>query len=283
MDLNLGNIIANSFKYPFGDLKHLGFACVLFVLTLILPIGIFIENEITCMIGLVALLVFILIAPGYLILVVNSGINESLEIPSIKVGRSIVNTFKLLVLHICYIAVPSIIALVLMLFATGIVDFPKILIDSLLSFTFTFKLIEDFIIAILTTFGVVLFVRWVFSLFLYIAKARMADTNSLIEGLKIHKVFTDIKQIGVGRFFGWYFAMAILVGIIGMIALLLLNIPYFGAIVGLCIVIPLLCLIYYYSLGLLYSNSASDESKDDELDFNQFEKELEYLKYGLIR
>lgn len=75
--LKLVSIVSNSFKYPFKDLKHLAFVFLLFVLLAILPIGIMIGNDITVMIGLVAIFVFLLIAPGYMILVINAGSDES--------------------------------------------------------------------------------------------------------------------------------------------------------------------------------------------------------------
>lgn len=282
-NLDLGNIISNSFKYPFKDLKHLAFVFLLFVLTIVLPIGLAIENEITIAIGVIALLVFILTIPGYRILVIKSGIGESQKIPTIKIGRSIINTFKLLILHICYITIPAIIVFVLMSFVTGLFVFPMDIIDSLFNFTFTFKLVNDFIGAILTTFIAVMIVMWVFSLLSYIAKARMANSNSLIEALKIHKVIKDIGQIGIARFLGWYFVMLILIGFVGIITFPIMSIAYVGFIVYICIVIPVLLLIHNYSVGLLYSNVMSNETKDDEeFDFEKFEKEIEYIKYGLL-
>ena len=63
--MNFGNIILNSFKFPFKDLKHLGFVYLLFLILLILPAGVYIGNSIAMLIGVVGSLIFILIAPGY--------------------------------------------------------------------------------------------------------------------------------------------------------------------------------------------------------------------------
>ena len=43
---------------------------------------------------------------------------------------------------------------------------------------------------------------------------------------------------------------------------------------------PIIYLIYNYSLGLLYSDLSQDDETDDDLD--KFERELQYLKYGLF-
>lgn len=279
--MNFGDIISNSFKYPFKDLKHLGFFCFLFVLLLILPAGIFIfKNQITIIFGIVGLLIFILIMPGYRILVIKSGIEQSGNIPSIKVKRSIINTLKLLVINISYIALPTLVAAIIMLFATGLLDYPVMILNgaSDLNMTLTLNLLSGLFNAIWTTLIVVAIVRAVFTLLTFIARARLANSKSLIEALKIHEVIRDIKKIGFLKFIGWYFVMGILISLISMIGLLVLFIPYVGFILFVCILLPAIYLIYDYSLGLLYSD-LRDEN-DDDLD--KFEKELRYLKYGLI-
>lgn len=267
--LKLVSIVSNSFKYPFKDLKHLAFVFLLFVLLAILPIGIMVGNDITVMIGLVAIFVFILIAPGYMILVINAGSDESPGIPRIKVLRSIVNTFKLVILHICYISIPTIIAFLILSFATGFWDISML-----------FEHPENILGAISITLVGTLIVLWIFSILSLIAKARLAKYNSLIQALKINKVVGDIKKIGFGKFIGWYVVMAILIGIVRIVAFFLVFVPYAGLILYLCIVIPIILLIYNYSIGLLYSDLS--EGRKGEFDFEKFEKEIEYIKYGRI-
>ena len=280
--LNFGNIILNSFKFPFRDLKHLGFVYILFVLLLILPAGIFIGNSNVMVIGAVCALIFILIAPGYGILVIKSGINQFREVPFIKIGRSIINTFKLLILHICYIAIPSTIVFLLVLFATNLLNYPFAIFESILNLnlTFTLDLVYGFFNAIIIIIISTLIVRLIFSLLSYIAKARLSKSNSLIEALKIHRVILDIKKIGFLKFIGWCIVMAILLAIFVMVAFFVLFIHYIGLILYLYIIIPIIYLICNHSLGLLYSDLSDDENPED-IDLDNFEREIEYLKYGL--
>ena len=281
--MDFGAIISNSFKYPFKDLKNLGFVCLLFVLLLILPIGIYIKNSTAMTIGAVCLLIFILIVPGYNILVIKSGIDQSRKIPTIKVGRSIINTLKLLILDICYIAIPSIIACLILLFATGLIDYPMNIFKSILdlNMTFTLDLISGFLNAIGITLIVTAIVRVIFTLLSCIAKARLANSNRLTEALKIHKVISDIKKIGFLKFIGWYIVIGILLAIVNMIAFsLALFVHPACFIIYLCIVLPVIYIIYNYSLGLLYSNFKAGNGEDDDLE--KFERELMYLKYGLL-
>ena len=280
--MNFGNIILNSFKFPFKDLKHLGFVYLLFLILLILPAGVYIGNSIAMLIGVVGSLIFILIAPGYGILVIKSGINQYSEVPSIKIGRSIINTLKLLILHICYIVIPSTIAFLLVLFATNLLNYPFAIFESTLNLNlnFTLDLVLGFFNAIGIIIIVTLIVRLIFSLLSYIAKARLSKTNSLIEALKIHRVVLDIKKIGFLKFIGWCIVMAILLVIFGIIAFFVLFIHYIGLIVYLCVMLPIIYVIYNHSLGLLYSDLSDDENSED-MDLDNFEREIEYLKYGL--
>ena len=278
ISLDIGDIISNSFRFPFKDLKHLCIVFILFALLLIIPFTTLLSGEAKFLIPLI-LLVFLLIAPGYFVSVVGAGINNSLEIPVINLGRNIVDTFKLIILHICYIAIPSFLTFVILCFLTGFG------VSSQFSGDFhNITIVSQGVNALLgsiqiTVIGTII-VQWVFSLLEYIARARLANYHSLKESLKIHKVIKDIRQIGVGKFVGWYLVMNILIAFIGAIFMLLLVIPYVGFIIYLCVVIPILALIHDYSLGLLYSEFSQENDGLD--DFDKFEKEIQRLKYGLI-
>lgn len=278
--MQLSAIISNSFKYPFKDLKHLICIFILYALILVLPLGHVFNNDYIEILGLATFAVFILIFPGLMVLVTKSGINESSKIP-LKIGKSIVNTFKLLLLYICYLLIPVIIAFLIISFATGMWNVPLSIINESVNLTMTPDMVLEFFQSLYITFAGVLIVSWLFSLIYYIAKARMANFNSLAEALKIHKVFRDIKQITLSKFIAWYLVMMIILTIINSIMIFVLFIPYVGFIIYLCILNPILTIIFYYSLGLLYSE-VSDE-KEDELDLDKFEKEIEYLKYRGIR
>lgn len=278
--MQLGAIISNSFKYPFKDLKHLICIFILYALILVFPLGHVFNNDYIEILGLATFAVFILIFPGLMVLVTKSGINESSKIP-LKIGKSIVNTFKLLLLYICYLLIPVIIAFLIISFATGMWNVPLSIINESVNLTMTPDMVLEFFQSLYITFVGVFIVSWLFSLIYYIAKARMANFNSLAEALKIHKVFRDIKKITFSKFIAWYLVMMIILTIINSIMIFVLFIPYVGFIIYLCILNPILTIIFYYSLGLLYSE-VSDE-KEDELDLDKFEKEIEYLKYRGIR
>ena len=266
--MDLSQIISNSFKYPFKDLKRLAILCMLFVLPVILPIGVYYDSDIVSSLGIIVILVLILIIPGYTVSIVKKGSIESSNLPSLSIGKNIIDTFKLLVLRIVYMIVPIAVFLVL-LFAAG-------------SLIFTIGSVSD-VFGFLSALGIVFLASYIvyiiFEFLLIFAKARLAHFNSLTEALKIHKVLKDIKSIGVGRVIGWYIVMAILLGVISIICALLIFIPYVGILLYFCVSVPIILVIYYYSLGLLYSNIV--DGSGDDLDLDKFEKEIQRLKYGI--
>ena len=242
--MDLGQIISNSFKYPFYDFKRLVMVCILFALLLILPIGLIFNSDIVQILGLIAILAFMLIFPGFGISIIRKGSVQSEEIPSLRIGRNIVDTLKLLVLRILYMLVPI------------IISFGTIFIISYIIYL-------------------------IFSLLSVLAKARFAAHNSLVEALKIHKVLKDISDIGIGRVIGWFILMGVLLGILSFVCIFILFIPYVGFILYLCFALPIILIIDSYSLGLLYSSISNDyvDVDDGEYDLDEFEKEIKRLKY----
>lgn len=268
--MDIGKIISNSFKCPFKNLKQLAVLCILFVLPFVLPVGFMVDQQIVKILGIIAIIVFALFLPGYLLSVVRSGTMESPGIPILK-PRNIIDTFKLIVLRIVYMIIP---VLVFVIFALG---FGSLSIDAISKFNFS-SIISYFVIA--AVIGLIVYV--IFALLLIIAKARLAYTNSLVEALKIHKVVKDIRNIGLAKTIAWYLVIAILLGVISNILFIALMLVPFavGIVIYVVIVIPIICIIYYYSLGLLYSNISEEKISDDDIDLEKFEKEIQRLKYG---
>ena len=122
-------------------------------------------------------------------------------------------------------------------------------------------------------FIIVIITYILFEVLLFFAKARLAYLNSLPEALKIHKVIGDIRKIGIVNIIKWLLFMVILVIVASVISSWVMLIPYVGFLIYICIVIPTLESIGNYSLGLLYSNIADNDSLD------KFEREIELLKY----
>ena len=183
--------------------------------------------------------------------------------PSINFGKNIYDTLRLFLLRIVYMLVPALVFFIVW------TTMGASSVDMLAELK-----VHSFLVTIVLGFLAVLISYILFEVLLFFAKARLAYFNSLSEALKIHKVLGDIKSIGVVNIIKWLVFMAILVVVVSYVSSLVMLIPYVGFIIYLGIVIPILESIGNYSLGLLYSNIAEKENSLDE-----FQKELDYLKY----
>ena len=261
--MNVGKIISNSLKYPFRNLKKLPILFILFILIALIPIGMVSDNRYVLILGIIAFFIFILIVPGYLLSIVNIGLNESSMFPSINFGKNIYDTIRLFLLRVVYMIVP--VAVFFIVWSTMGASSVDMLAE---------LKVHSFLLTIVLGFLAVLISYIIFEVLLFFAKARLAYFNSLSEALKIHKVVGDIKSIGVVNIIKWLVFMAILMVVVSYVSSLVMLIPYVGFIIYLGIVIPILESIGNYSLGLLYSNIADKENSLDK-----FQKELDYLKY----
>lgn len=247
--MNISKIISNSLKYPFKNIAKLPILFFLFFLFALVPIGLISNNKYALILGMIAFFAFILIVPGYLLSIVNIGLNESSMFPSLNFGSNIYNSLRLWVLRIAYMAVPAAVFFIV-IYTMGPSSTDMLAKLNILSFLLTAGLI--FIIVILTYL--------IFEFLLFFAKARMAYYNSLREALKIHKVVIDIKNIGIINIIKWIIIMVILMVVVSYVSSWVMLIPYVGFLIYICIVIPILESIGNYSLGLLYSNIARNEN-----------------------
>ena len=261
--MNVGKIISNSFKYPFRNIKKLPFIFILFILVALIPIGMVSDNRYVLVFGIIGFFVFILIVPGYFLSIISIGLNESSMFPSLNFGKNIYDTLRLFSLRIAYMIVPALVFFIV--WSTMGVSSIDMLVD---------LKVHGFLLMIILGFIIVLVTYMLFEILLFFAKARLAYFNSLSEALKINKVFSDIRNIGVVNIIKWLATMVVLMIVISFVSSWVMAIPYVGFIIYLGIVIPILESIGNYSLGLLYSNIAKKENALDE-----FQKELDYLKY----
>lgn len=247
--MNVGKIISNSIKYPFRNIKKLPILFLLFMLFALVPIGLIYDNKYALILGMVAFFAFILIVPGYLLSIVNIGLNESSMFPTINFGKNIYDSLRLWILRIAYMIVPAVVFFIV-LRTMGVSSISMLSEIKILSFLLSVGLI----------FIIILVTYLVFEFLLFFAKARLAYFNSLSEALKIHKVVIDIKNIGIINIIKWIIVMAVLMVVVSYVSSWVMLIPYVGFLIYLGIVIPILESIGNYSLGLLYSNIARNEN-----------------------
>lgn len=259
--MDVGKIVSNSLKYPFRNIKKLPILFVLFVLVALIPIGMVLDNRYILICGFIAFFIFILFVPGYLFSMVRIGIHESSVFPSLTFGNTIYDSIRLWVLRMAYMIVPALVFFI-SLSTVGM---------SSLNMLYEFK-IPSFILAFGMVLLLVLVVYIIFEVLLFFAKARLAYLDSLTEALKINRVLSDIRNIGIFNIIKWLIIMAILMIVVSVVSSWIIAIPYVGLLIYIGVVLPILESIGNYSLGLLYSNIARNSN-----DLSRIERELNEL------
>jgi len=259
--MDVGKIVSNSLKYPFRNIKKLPILFMLFVLVALIPIGMVLNNRYILICGFIAFFIFILFVPGYLFSMVRIGIHESAVFPSLTFGNTIYDSIRLWILRMAYMIVPALVFFI-SLSTVGM---------SSLNLIYEFK-IPSFILAFGLVLLLVLVVYIIFEVLLFFAKARLAYLDSLTEALKINRVLSDIRNIGIFNIIKWLIIMAILMIVVSVVSSWIIAIPYVGLLIYIGIVLPILESIGNYSLGLLYSNIARNSN-----DLSRIERELNEL------
>ena len=238
--MSVGDIISDALGYPFRNVKALVIYMILGIIAAIIG-GTTVLTFATSMatkgfssfalggVGVVGIIVFILLLfliEGYGLDIVKFGIERRADGPGIDFGRQVSNAVKLLIVSIVYYVVPAVIIFILGLF------------------------LRDWIMTIISLILVILF-----ALANFMAKCRLAKSDSLGEALAIGEAIGDISRVGLGKLL----ATVILVVIIAVIIVVLIGIiGSISDIVGdILFGIFLVYLVFFYNRanGLLYSDA----------------------------
>ncbi|MBR3197989.1 DUF4013 domain-containing protein [Methanobrevibacter sp.] len=237
--MNIGDIIGDALAYPFHNVKALVLYIVLGIIAAIIG-GTTILSFVTAAstkglssyalggVGILGILIFIILLfliEGYALDIIKFGIERRADGPGIDIGRQVSNAIKLLAVNIAYYLIPAIIIFVLGLF------------------------LRDWI---LTIISIILLI--VFALANFMARCRLAKTDSLSDALAVGEAIGDISKVGIGKLI----ATVILVVIIAIVIMILVGIiGSINDLVGdILFGIALVYLIFFYhrAIGLLYSN-----------------------------
>ena len=238
--MSVGDIISDALGYPFRNVKALVIYMILGIIAAIIG-GTTVLTFATSMatkgfssfalggVGVVGIIVFILLLfliEGYGLDIVKFGIERRADGPGIDFGRQVSNAVKLLIVSIVYYVVPAVIIFILGLF------------------------LRDWIMTIISLILVILF-----ALANFMAKCRLAKSDSLGEALAIGEAIGDISRVGLGKLL----ATVILVVIIAVIIVVLIGIiGSISDIVGdILFGIFLVYLVFFYNraIGLIYSDA----------------------------
>jgi hypothetical protein len=238
--MGVGDIIGDAIAYPFSNIKALVLYVILGIIGAIiggatlLSLGASFSSQglagfAFSGLGIVGFIVFILIIfliEGYALDIIKFGIERRDDSPGIDIGRQISNAVKLIVVSIVYYVVPAIIIFVLGLF------------------------LRDWILLIISIILVI-----VFALANFMAKCRLAKTDSLGEALAIGEAIGDISRVGIGKIIATVVVIVVILVIIAFIIGLISNAN--ATIGNILLGIFSVYFVFFYNraIGLLYSDA----------------------------
>ena len=238
--MNVSEIIKDAFVYPFHNIKALLIYVILGIIGAILA-GASVLSIATALTtggitsvaltgasiaGVVVFVLIMFLTSGYTLDIIKYGIERRDDGPGIEIGRQISNAVKLIVVDIVYYIIPIIITFVLGIF------------------------LRDWL---MTVISMILFI--IFSLANFMAKCRLAKSDSLGESLAVGEAIGDISRVGFGKLIATFIVIAVILIIFSAIISWVMGVQ---AVVG-SILLGIFSIYYLFfynrAIGLLYSNA----------------------------
>ena len=237
--MDIGEIIGDAIAYPLNNIKSMILFVILGIIAALLGGATVVTAAASLSTGgaigaglgildIIGLIVFILIVcliEGYGLDIIKFGIERRADGPGIDIGRQISNAIKLIIVNFVYYIIPAIIIAVLGLF------------------------LKNWLIGLI---GLILAI--VFALANFMAKCRLAKTDSLGEALAIGEAIGDISRVGLFKIIATVILLIIIITILLLILGFIYNINKIigGILFGIAIVY--IEFFYNRAIGLLYSN-----------------------------
>ena len=238
--MGVGDIIGDALAYPFSNIKALVLYVVLGIIGAIiggaslLSIAAAFSSQGLAgyafsglsIVGIIVFILVLFLIEGYGLDIIKYGIERRADSPGIDFGRQVLNAVKLIVVTVVYYVVPAIIIFVLGLF------------------------LKDWILLILSIIIVI-----VFALANFMAKCRLAKSDSLGEALAIGEAIGDISRVGFGKIIATVLVIVIILVIVAFIIGLISN--WNGTIGNILLGIFSVYFVFFYNraIGLLYSDA----------------------------
>ena len=247
--MEIGDILSQAIRYPLNDTENIKNPLIIFGILagplLLFMIALFTRNNtfitITAVLEIIGVIVYVLLAPGYLLSVMKEGINRSGIIPELQLGKNIVDTLKLWAIGIVYSIVPMIILALIFFLVIGVT--PPKNPNAALGAIGIFAIIAIVIIVLL-------------EMFISIATLRLAKTDSISEAVNISQVWAELQEIGILKMLLFCILISIIGGFIYFVGMLLNFIPIIGPVITILIIYMFAALFESYAFGLLYSDIA---------------------------
>lgn len=258
-------LFKDSLVYPTKDFNKLLMFGVLFIVMGILTIfeafGIalsqYIGADILAVISWILRILITLIVFGYTLNITGKTINNvEGDIPELNLVKNFIDGVKVLILDIVYFIIPFIVVLIIA-FATGVFgNFYNLM-------TYTASGAASIPQALIASLGVsfltiiivggIFFI--IFALLFTIARAVLAETESLTAAIDMVAVFKKIGEIGWGNYILWIIIFIIVSIVLALITAIVTAIPFIGIIIALLVINSFVEMFSARAVGLLYNES----------------------------
>ncbi|MDD4594747.1 MAG: DUF4013 domain-containing protein [Methanobacteriaceae archaeon] len=233
------SLLKQSLNYPIKDKKDFIVIAVILSLTQIVDfILISILNINSSTIISTINFIFNIIIFGYLLNVIKSTIKNHDEMPIFYFKKNIISGIKASILRLIYFIIPIFLTVILSFFLKYNIDIlhkiPELILI-IIKQSYTLKgsanalyVFKDLVFhnLFLAVFALILII--IFDIAGFIAIGRLAETNSLREGLKVKKIFKKIGSIGWFKYIHWYVIFVIFIIIYTIFTVIVSLIPLLG-------------------------------------------------------
>ena len=238
--MGVGSIIGDALAYPFSNIKALVLYVVLGIIaaviggTALLTIAASFSTKGLAgfafsglsIVGVIVFIIVLFLIEGYALDIIKYGIERRTDSPGIDLARQVTNAIKLIVVSIVYYVVPAIIIAILSLF------------------------LKDWILAII---GIILII--VFALANFMAKCRLAKSDSLGDALAIGEAIGDISKVGFLKIIATVLVIIIILLIVSFIIAFISGLN--NAVGSILLGIFSVYFVFFYNraIGLLYADA----------------------------
>ena len=238
--MGVGSIIGDALAYPFSNIKALVLYVVLGIIaaviggTALLTIAASFSTKGLAgfafsglsIVGVIVFIIVLFLIEGYALDIIKYGIERRTDSPGIDLARQVTNAIKLIVVSIVYYVVPAIIIAILSLF------------------------LKDWILAII---GIILII--VFALANFMAKCRLAKSDSLGDALAIGEAIGDISKVGFLKIIATVLVIIIILLIVSFIIAFISGLNNTVGSILLGIFSVYFVFFYNRAIGLLYAGA----------------------------
>ncbi len=252
------DIIKESLKYPVNNYKEWGIFAIIFLIMSLINYSITTGNS---LLGLAQIIVGLFIA-GLSLSIIRNTVDGSYDVFDLDILKNFIDGIKLAITQIIYYIIPTIIAIIVAIF-TGLFDeFGTLMNETITAVNngsnytaismINTPAASHFLTSLSITILVFAILSIIFTIFSYIAEARLAETGSIGAALNISEIFGKISTIGWGKYIIFLIVTVIVLFIISIIAGIISLIPTIGMIISGTIIGSYTAIFISCSLGLIY-------------------------------